>query len=310
MHTISISDFYKGLLGPAHTDFDLLFPESGSKNIGHFNVFDIGELLNTSTNKHEMPYNRRTYYKISLISGNNQVDYADKTVMIRKQGLLFSTPKIPYRYFPLGGKQAGHFCVFTKEFITKSNAGITPDQLPIFGPGSGFVYEISASEFKLAEQIFRKMHTEIASDYAYKYDLLLNYTLELIHFGQKLKPLASKENAVNAGTRISSLFIELLERQFPVEMQGQTIRLQSANDFAETLGIHVNHLNKVLKETIGKTTTEILSGRIAQEAKIMLLQTSLNVSEIAYALGFEEVAHFSNFFKKQTGLSPLAFRSK
>jgi AraC-like DNA-binding protein len=70
----------------------------------------------------------------------------------------------------------------------------------------------------------------------------------------------------------------------------------------------VNHLNKVLKENTGKTTTELISSRIAQEAKILLRQTDWNVSEIAYSLGFEEVAHFSNFFRKQTSTSPLGFR--
>jgi AraC-like DNA-binding protein len=70
----------------------------------------------------------------------------------------------------------------------------------------------------------------------------------------------------------------------------------------------VNHLNKVLKETTGKTTTEIIASRINQEAKILLKQTPWNISEIAYSLGFEEVAHFSNFFKKHTKVSPAAFR--
>jgi AraC family transcriptional regulator, transcriptional activator of pobA len=75
------------------------------------------------------------------------------------------------------------------------------------------------------------------------------------------------------------------------------------------LGIHINHLNKVLKETTGRSTTEIINGRIAEEAKLLLKQTQWNVSEIAFALGFDEVAHFSNFFKKHTGLSPLKFRN-
>ncbi len=46
-----------------------------------------------------------------------------------------------------------------------------------------------------------------------------------------------------------------------------------------------------------------------KEAKILLKQTQWNVSEIAFALGFDEVAHFSNFFKKHARLSPLKFRN-
>lgn len=85
--------------------------------------------------------------------------------------------------------------------------------------------------------------------------------------------------------------------------------MRTANDYARQLAVHVNHLNKVLKEHTGKTTTDLISGRLVQEAKILLRQTDWTISEISYSLGFEEVAHFSNFFRKQTSLSPVAFRS-
>ena len=102
--------------------------------------------------------------------------------------------------------------------------------------------------------------------------------------------------------------IELLERQFPIESINQELQLRTAKEYAENLRIHVNHLNKVLKEVTGKTTTEIIASRITQEAKILLKQTDWNISEIANCLGFDEVAHFSNFFKKQTTTSPLHYR--
>jgi len=72
--------------------------------------------------------------------------------------------------------------------------------------------------------------------------------------------------------------------------------------------VHVNHLNKVLKETTGKTTTEIISGRVLQEAKILLKQTDWNISEIAWSLGFEQLSNFSNFFRKHTSQAPNGFR--
>jgi len=113
----------------------------------------------------------------------------------------------------------------------------------------------------------------------------------------------------NSAARVSSLFAELLERQFPIESSHQRLTLRTAKDFADRLSVHVNHLNKVLKENTGKTTTELISSRLIKEAKILLKQTDWNISEIAYSLGFEELAHFSNFFKKQTSYTPLAFRS-
>jgi AraC-like DNA-binding protein len=309
MTSISIKEFYKDILGDSENQLEYILESNGSKDFGHFNVFDTKRFYFSGAKKSEMTYNRRLYYKISLIKGKNLVEYADKSVMIEQQGILFATPKIPYRYTPQTTKQSGFFCVFTKDFLLKSKTGFVVDDFPIFKPNGGFVFQLSDAQYNEMEPLFRKMGAELSSDYIYKYDLIRNYVLELIHIGQKLQPIKSVDNSFNAASRISSLFIELLERQFPIENSAQIIQLKSPVDFAKTLSIHINHLNKVLKETTGKSTTEIINGRIAEEAKILLKQTRWNVSEIAFALDFDEVAHFSNFFKKHTGLSPLSFRT-
>lgn len=310
METVTIKEFYKDVFGGCCPHIDDFLDENNNNDIGHFNVFDIKELYKSCTAKPTMPYNRRTYYKISLIQGKNKVEYADKVIDIDNYAILFATPKIPYKYTPLNNNQSGHFCVFTKEFITKSNSGLIIDDIPIFNSNSDFIYQITEEQAKDFEHTFGKMHSEIDSDYSFKYDLLRNYVIELIHYGQKLKPIEATKNSINASTRISTLFIELIERQFPIESPSQILQLRTAKDYADMLQVHVNHLNKVLKELTGRTTTEIISSRITQEAKVLLKQTTWNISEIAYSLGFEEVAHFSNFFKKQTTASPLSFRDK
>lgn len=308
MSSITIKEFYKDIFKDTAADVDLFLSENLNKDIGHFNVFNIESIHATCKVKPEMPYNRRTYYKVSLISGENLVEYAGKTIEIKEFGILFATPKIPYRYTPTGNKQAGHFCVFTKDFLPISKTGFDIDNLAVFSSQSDFVFQISKEQYMQVLSIFEKIHLEINSNYEYKYDLLRNYLMELIHYGQKLTPIAPAENIKTASTRITSLFIELLERQFPIENTTQLLSLKTPKDYSDVLNIHVNHLNKVLKETIGRTTTNIISSRINQEAKILLKQTNWNVSEIAYSLGFDEVAHFSNFFKKHSGHSPLIFR--
>ena len=308
MATTSVDEFYRQIMGD-EPDVRSLLPTGINKEIGHFNVFDVNELVRRAGGKPPMPYNRRAYYKISLISGRNRAEYADKVIEIEKNALLFATPKVPYHWLPEDMNQAGHFCIFTDDFLVQSKSGVILDELPIFKPGGYPVFQLSDDDTQEIGLIFRKMHKEIGSGYAYKYDLLRNYVLELIHYGQKLQPATALYPAHSASARISSLFIELLERQFPIESPQQTLSLRTATDYADRLMIHVNHLNKVLKEQTGKTTTDIISSRIGQEAKILLKQTDWNVSEIAYCLGFAEVAHFSNFFRKQTSISPVAFRS-
>ena len=64
----------------------------------------------------------------------------------------------------------------------------------------------------------------------------------------------------------------------------------------------------MLKETTGHTTTALISGRVAQEAKMLLKQTNWTASEIASSLGFADVAHFCTFFKRHAGHTPGDFR--
>ena len=301
METTTLEGFYK--------EIATLIPEDLNKEIGHFNVFNIEEVhAKIKKNPRLMPYNRRAYYKISLIRGRSKAEYADKVIDIEKSALLFATPKIPYHWIPQEEGLSGYFCIFTADFLIQNKSGVVLDELPIFRPGGYPVFLLTDENVEELMYIFRKMAKEIASDYVYKYDLLRNYVLELIHYGQKLQPAMALYPTHTASARVSSLFIELLERQFPIESPHQKLGLRTARDFADQLSVHVNHLNKVLKENTGKTTTELIGSRIIQEAKVLLKQTDWNISEIAFSLGFEEVAHFSNFFKKQTTLTPIAFR--
>ena len=304
----SLAEFYNEASHFTGKAISEILPPGIHKEIGHFNVFDISETIKEVKRKQVMPYNRRAYYKISLIRGKNKAEYADKVITIEKNALLFASPKVPYHWIPQDENQSGSFCVFTDEFLIKNKSGIILDELPIFKSGGYPVFEITDSEADTLAIIFHKMQKEIASAYAFKYDLLRNYVLELIHSGQKLQPTSTVHTKQNASKRVVSLFIELLERQFPIESPQQKLKLRTAKEYAERLAIHVNHLNKVLKENTGMTTTDMISNRIIQEAKILIKQTDWNISEIGYSLGFEEVAHFSNFFKKRTSLTPLAFR--
>ena len=286
-----------------------LLPEGINKEIGHFNVFKIDDFIARVAKKGAMPYDRRAYYKISLIKGRNRAEYADKVIDIEEQALLFATPRIPYNYQPLDADQGGYFCIFTAEFMTPAKTGVILEDLPLFQPGGYPVFQLSAVDSEELTRLFAKIFAELSSDYVYKFDLLRNYVLELIHYGQKLRPASTQNPIHNASARVTSLFIELLERQFPVTSPRQQLGLRTARDYAGRLAVHVNHLNKVLKETTGKTTTEIISGRVLQEAKILLKQTDWNISEIAWSLGFEQLSNFSNFFRKHTAQAPHSFRA-
>ena len=294
--TLKLEEFYAENLN--------WIPKNIKTEIGDFNIFRTDEVAGPSPKP--MPYSRKDYYKISLILGKSKVHYADKVVEIEKQGLLFASPQIPYKWEQVDKHLSGYFCIFTESFFVNSS---NLNKYPVFQPGGNQIFNLATDNCIEFSRIFERMFTEIDSDYEFKYDLLRNLVSELIHSAIKLNPINHSVNYQhNASERITLLFLELLERQFPIENSRQQIQLRTASQYANQLNIHVNHLNRALKETTGKTTSSILADRISQEAKILLSHTNWNISEIAYSLGYEVTPHFSNFFKKHTEVSPIQFR--
>lgn len=131
----------------------------------------------------------------------------------------------------------------------------------------------------------------------------------MIYPNTKTQPtIETKEPPGAAANRISSAFMKLLEGQFPIENVRTTLKLRTASDFAQQLNIHVNHLNRAVKAVQDNPTSVVINTRILSESQRLLRYSDWNVSEIAYALGFTEVTHFNNFFKRKTNMSPTQFR--
>lgn len=131
----------------------------------------------------------------------------------------------------------------------------------------------------------------------------------MIYSNTKLQTTIDTEGPPGAAAnRISSAFLKLLEGQFPINNLRTTLRLRTASDFAQHLNVHVNHLNRTVKSVKNKPTSVIITDRILLESQRLLQQSDWNVSEIAYSLGFTEVTHFNNFFKRKTNMSPTQFR--
>jgi AraC-like DNA-binding protein len=157
--------------------------------------------------------------------------------------------------------------------------------------------------------IFHKMVAEQETDYVFKDEMIRTYIQLVIHEALKLQPSENATVHKNASVRITAVFLELLERQFPIESVDQPLQLKTAQDYARQLSVHVNHLNSSVKEVTGKPTTAHIADRIISEAKALLQHTNWNVADIAYALGFEYSTYFNNFFKKKTGEIPKSIRA-
>lgn len=301
--TETLADFYRHKFNGAAPRW---LPDNLQQDLGHFNVFRIED--HAGPGSVPVQYSRRDFYKISLVWGNNVYHYADKSIEINGPTLLFFDPQVPYTWQPGSAAITGFFCIFKEAFITEKFRENLHD-LPMFQVGGKPAYVLNDQQAGQVSNLFEKMVAEIDSAYSLKYDLLRNYVLELIHSALKMQPSETLYQHIDAKSRITAVFTELLERQFPIESAAQRFRLRSANDFAKQLSVHVNHLNRSIRETTGKTTTELIAGRLMGEAKALLQHTDWNIAQIGYCLGFEEPAHFTNFVRKQIGITPSALRN-
>lgn len=269
-----------------------------------FKVYSIDHLC---TMKPEL--RRRDYYKVSLMTIKSRLHYAHESLDLDGTYLFFSNPHVPYWMEKLATYDHGYTCIFTEEFIKSLDRLESLQHSPLFKIGSTPLFKLNDEQAVFMTGVFRSMFKEQQADYKFKGELIRTYIQLVIHYVLRLQPSNKFFEHKNAASRITSQFLGQLEQLFPIESPQQTLPLKTAQEFADRLAVHVNHLNKAVKDVTGKSPSIHISARITNEAKALLQHTNWSVADIAYSLGFAYPTYFNNFFKKQTGYTPLACRN-
>jgi AraC-like DNA-binding protein len=247
---------------------------------------------------------RRDFYKMGLVNGDMTIDYDGQALEIKGAVLFFVNPKVPHSIVRRINRTSGYACIFTETFMNNREM----QDSPLFRVGENPVIPLNDEQALFMRGIFQKMLTAYNGDYPHKADLIKSCIALIIHEAMRIQPAQQTTPFKNGASRITHLFMDLLERQFPIERSSDPLKLRSPHDFAANLAVHVNYLNRAVKEVTAKPTSAHIAGRITAEAKALLQHTDWSVADIAYALGFEYPAYFNNYFKRITGATPNSFR--
>ncbi|MCB0813054.1 MAG: AraC family transcriptional regulator [Flavobacteriales bacterium] len=269
-----------------------------------FNVFQI-EADGAATRT----YSRKDFYKICLTTGTSRIHYADRTFEQEGTVLFFGNPHIPYSWETLTSRYVGYTCLFSEDFLKAGDRTDSVLRSPLFKLGGTPILKITEEQRTFLNGLFQRMLTEQDSDYAHKDELIRNYIHLIVHEALKMTPSEQVDERHNAASRITNVFMETLERQFPIESVERPLELRTPQDYAQALSVHVNSLNRAVKSVTGKPTGAHIAERVITEARALLEHTDWNVSEVAYALGFEYPSYFNSYFKRITGTNPQALRA-
>lgn len=183
---------------------------------------------------------------------------------------------------------------FTEEFMSCSDTGYQTEEREI-----AVCHDLTLEEQERMEILFKQISAEAVSGLEHSTALIQSEINTL---------LLDLERIGLDKRRYTALPDLLLKYRMLVEKQYTATRL--VQKYAGQLGVSANYLNVLVRKYLGKSALNLINERVILEIKRRLLRTEKGISEIAYELGFDELSYFSRFFKRHTGMTPIAFREK
>ena len=194
----------------------------------------------------------------------------------------------------------GYFCHFNFEMLTNHlpQHNILRD-FPFLQFIGNPIIQIDLSVTPFIINILKRLEFAYVEDETAHFDIFAIYLLTLFTEVRRFyNPIASGKK--NTALMITQNFKDALSRHI--------YQKQKVIDYAELLNVSPNHLNKCIKAATGQSAQDILNDMIILEAKVLLKQTDMQISEIAYKLSQQNHSDFSRFFKSKTGMSPKEYK--
>ena len=163
--------------------------------------------------------------------------------------------------------------------------------------------------FNGLEILYRQIYQEHIGESIYKDKIIGSIMVVLL---LKIKEYFWHDyNPIYEGNRTSQIvksFKKNLENHYRDLVTGKAERVFRVQDYAAAQNLHPNYLSNVIKTKTGKSISAWMADKTIAEAKSLLQNSTSSIKEIASLLGFTEANHFSNYFKKHSGVSPVSYR--
>lgn len=199
----------------------------------------------------------------------------------------------------------GYIISFTTSFLGFDHNNVMD---PIFRNrlfnhlNSGAIIKIDEKIYDELLYLLISMSREYLSGDSLKMEIIKQYLqITLIILSRKVSPRQMIESSTSK--------IQLVNRFF-IMVQKNFLTKKQVVEYASLLGVSPNYLNNCIKKASGFPASHHIQQHIIQEAKRRAAYSDRNMKEIAFSLGFEEITHFSKFFKKMEGITFSQYRKK
>ena len=247
---------------------------------------------------------RHDYYTIIFIERGQGTHFIDFTEYeIADRSIFFIMPGQMHQVI-LTSEPTGWIITFTEEFLI---ANSIPDKMIndiyLFNDyGQSPPLPINENDMPVYKNLILQMAHFEKSLETYTQEAVGSLVKVFLIQGNNHCSLRKSNNPqlVETSNHILRTFKQLLNKKYATD--------HMVSNYADELAVTSDYLNKTVKNLTGKSAKDHIQSKLITEAKRSLLFSNISNKELAYELGFEESAHFNNFFKKATGQTPSEFR--
>jgi AraC family transcriptional regulator, transcriptional activator of pobA len=254
--------------------------------------------------------NRREFYKILYITeGACVLSIGLKSYYVDKPTIFFIPPNEILTFKKMDWQSDGFICFFKRKLADNNQSlKIILDKYGLFADPAKSAISLSDTDVEALNSIFEKMLAiNVQHGGPVEEDMLQIY-LQLLLATVAKNTSHPEPDTISDEFRHINEFFQLLENEVSGINYTSPIQAKTAQEFADKLLIHPNHLNALLKKHTGKNVSTHIKTKLLEESKVLLAQTDWSVQQIGYAVGFADQPNFSLFFKKNAGVTPADFR--